>query len=525
MIPLAHSRVAVLAVDETERRRFEDDLRESKARAEALLAAVPDMVFRMDSNGRFRDFRAEKLDDLAAPSDRIIGRTVSEILPPDVAALIMANIRVALTGGQIQRFEYVLPIKGRSRDYEARLFASGQDEVLAIVRDITEPKWLQIQLGMAERLAALGTLAAGVAHEINNPLTYILIGIESVLKELRGRRPGDVLGERLSVLLERLSGAMEGARRVRNIVADLRSFARTDDEEHRLIDVRVVLDSAASMADSQVRYRARLVKDYDDDVPPILGNPDRLAQVFLNLLLNAAQAVPEENTADNYVRLRASVAQPGWVVVEVEDSGKGIPGEDLARIFDPFFTTKPVGVGTGLGLWICHSIVTGYGGEISVRSRVGEGTVFRVLLPVARVAQVRGQPADEEPPAPLPRGRILVVDDDRQVASSLAILFEGSDVTVVTSGREALERLTAGPDYDWVFCDLLMPDLSGMDLYQQVKRAGRGMEQRFVFMTGGAFTPRAREFVATVPNPCVAKPFHPRQVIAALRELTPKPGS
>ncbi len=510
---------ALVAMDITEHRRVEMELRASNAKATALLDALPDMVFRLSADGVFVDVRAERADMLVAPRDQIVGRSVGEIFGAEKAEISEALIKKALATGEMQRVEYRLDFPNGKREYEARIVASGSDEVVAIVRDMTDAKLMQARLALADRLAALGTLSAGVAHEINNPLTYILIGIESVLKEIRRRGPDEPLGARLDVLVERLQGSMEGARRVRRIVSDLRTFGRADEERERLIDPRAVLDSAASMVDSAIRYRARLLRDYHE-VPQILGNHDRLVQVFVNLLLNAAQAVGEGETSRNFIRIATRTDPEGRAVIEVTDSGEGIPVADLGQIFDPFFTTKPVGEGTGLGLWVCHSIVTGHGGSISVDSHRGEGTTFRVVLP-AGVPLAEAEGDDDDVLGSLPSGSILIIDDDEQVAHSLAILFEGSDITVLTSGHEAVRRLKAGARFDWIFCDLMMPDLSGMDVYEQAHHAGLGIESRFVFMTGGIFTPRARDFVARVPNPCLSKPFHPRQVVAALRVAAP----
>ena len=524
VVPLAPDQpgagFALVAMDITAHRQVEAELRAANAKASAVLDALPDMVFRIRGDGVFLDFRAERDDMLAAPPDQIIGHTLRETMPADVSPRIEASIRAALATREVQRIEYRLDLPVGPREFEARIGASGSDEVVAIVRDVTESKLLQARLALADRLAALGTLSAGVAHEINNPLTYILIGIESVLKELRRRGPDEPIGPRLEVLLERLTGAMEGARRVRRIVADLRTFGRADEEVERLVDPRAVLDAAASMVDSQIRYRARLLRDYRE-VPQILGNYDRLVQVFVNLLLNAAQAVGDGETSRNYIRIGTHTDGEGRVVIEVEDSGEGIPVADLGQIFDPFFTTKPVGEGTGLGLWVCHSIVTGHGGSITVDSRRGEGTTFRITLPARSPLIESDADREDEELVSLPNGRILIIDDDEQVAHSLAILFEGSDITVLTSGRQAVERLAAGARFDWIFCDLMMPDLSGMDVYEQTRQANPGLENRFVFMTGGIFTPRARDFVSRVANPCLSKPFHPRQVVAALRIAAP----
>ncbi len=523
-VPLARGEpdagFALVANDITQHRRTEAELRASSSKTTAVLEALPDIVFRLSADGVYLEVHAERADMLSMPRDQLLGRSVAELFGAEAGAKTQAVIDRALSSGEMQRIEYSMDTPLGSRVFEARIVGIGGGELIAIVRDVTETKLLQARLAVADRMAALGTLSAGVAHEINNPLTYILIGIESVLRELRRRGPSEPIGERLDVLTERLEGAMEGGRRVRRIVSDLRTFGRADEHEEGLIDPRVVLDAAAATVDSHIRYRARLVRDYQE-VPQVIGNHDRLVQVFVNLLLNAAQAMDEREAGRNVIRLGTCTDDDGRVAIEVEDSGAGIAVEDLGHIFDPFFTTKTVGEGTGLGLWVCHSIVTGHGGSISVHSRQGEGTTFRVLLPGASRVVESDVENDVQELLALASGRILIIDDDAQVAHSLAILFEGCDITVLNSGRDALKQLASGGGYDWIFCDLMMPGLSGMDVYEQASQAGLGLESRFVFMTGGIFTPRARDFVARVPNPCLSKPFHPRQVVAALRGAGP----
>jgi two-component system cell cycle sensor histidine kinase/response regulator CckA len=212
------------------------------------------------------------------------------------------------------------------------------------------------------------------------------------------------------------------------------------------------------------------------------------------------------------------------VIAEVADNGPGIEGPMLSRVFDPFFTTKP-GVGTGLGLPICHSIVKRLGGEIEVASTKGVGTVFRVSLPVR--ARFRPQRVLTPPPsaAKTTRARVLVVDDELPLASMLSrVLSDEHDVFIATSAREALEQLRRRPDFDVVLCDLLMPAMSGMDLYRELKNQLTGLEERMVFMTGGAFTPRAAEFLASVPNLRLEKPFDLNQVRQLVRKLSQTAG-
>jgi two-component system NtrC family sensor kinase len=260
----------------------------------------------------------------------------------------------------------------------------GQPAVVSIARDITERKQVQEKLRATDRMVSLGTLAAGVAHELNNPISYVLSNLRFAVDELGDQaEAGKALsGEQLQEVQQALREALEGGERMRNIVRDLRSFSRREDERFGPVDIHTVLDSCASLARSEIRHRAQLVKEYGE-IPHVLGNESRLGQLFLNLLVNAAQAIPEGDAKGNSVRLTTALAGTGWVVVSVQDTGMGISPENLQRLFKPFFTTKPVGVGTGLGLSICHGIVTAMGGRIEVSSEVGKGTTFRVFMPVA----------------------------------------------------------------------------------------------------------------------------------------------
>jgi CheY-like chemotaxis protein len=204
-------------------------------------------------------------------------------------------------------------------------------------------------------------------------------------------------------------------------------------------------------------------------------------------------------------------------VVEVQDSGCGIPPENLRCIFDPFFTTKPVGEGTGLGLSICHSIVTALGGDIQVQSGPGEGALFRVVLPAASEEGVA--PSVVAAPVRGPRGRILVVDDEPLVAKSLVRLLAAEhQAEAITSARTALTRLLAGEHFDLVFCDVMMPEMSGRDFWEALGARAPALQQRVVFITGGAFTAEARKFLEGVAGRAVPKPFDPAEVLSLVRE-------
>jgi signal transduction histidine kinase len=282
------------------------------------------------------------------------------------------------------------------------LVFEGRPAWVSVVRDVTERKHLREKLHAADRMASLGTLAAGVAHEINNPLSYMLSNVRFARDELAALAEGLAAGEqqRLQEVREALAETLSGGDRVSDIVRDLRAFSHGDEGQGRLgpVNVHAVLDLCGNIARSQLRHRAQLVKHYGE-LPSILANESRLGQLFLNLIVNAAQAIPEGRDAKTQeVRLTTWREGEDWVVVEVRDTGVGIAPEHLRRLFDPFFTTKPVGVGTGLGLSICHGIVTGLGGRITVESEPERGSAFRVFLPVAR-----REPA-QAPGAPVPSG-------------------------------------------------------------------------------------------------------------------------
>jgi signal transduction histidine kinase len=387
---------------------------------------------------------------------------------------------------------------------------------IVALRGRVERERLTAQLMQADRMVATGTLAAGVAHEINNPLAYLIAALDFLEEELRGIGR-ELPAERLEEASQALAEAREGAGRVRHIVRDLRTFSRADDERQGPVDLRRVIESSINIAYNEIKHRARLVKDYGK-TPPVLANEARLGQVFLNLLVNAAQAIPEGRAGENEIRVVTRIDDAGAVVVEVRDTGTGIAPEILGRIFDPFFTTKPLGVGTGLGLSICRNIVVALGGEIGVESRLGRGTVFRLRLPPA--------PAQTEEERPQPalamgrRGRVLVVDDEPVVGKAVRrVLGPEHEVVVLTSAREAREKLAQGERFDAIICDLMMPEVTGMDLHAELTALAPDQAARMILLTGGAFTPRARQFLDQVPNPRVEKPFDSANLRAVVRGL------
>ncbi len=386
----------------------------------------------------------------------------------------------------------------------------------------SEHRELQARLAQTDRLTSLGTLTAGVAHEINNPLAYLLLNLSYVIGELPKllATPPEEMDDRAREVCLALDHARNGAERIRDVVRSLKTFSRPENETLAPIDVAQVLDGTLAMVANEIRHRARVIKDYAQ-TPKVVANEARLGQVFLNLLLNAVQALPERPYESNEIRVVLRPSESERVVVEVHDNGAGIPPQVRGRIFEPFFTTKPVGIGTGLGLAICHGIITSLGGTISVESELGKGSVFRVELPsvgrtIGAAAAARASEAGPVSPASHARGRILIVDDEPMVSRSLRqLLSREGRILAVTSAREALAHVESGDRFDIIFCDLLMPQMDGPGLYEALRKIAPDQAERMVFITGGPFTARARAFLERVPNVRVTKPFD----VEALFEL------
>ncbi|HEX3770624.1 MAG TPA: ATP-binding protein, partial [Polyangiaceae bacterium] len=387
----------------------------------------------------------------------------------------------------------------------------------------SEHRDLQARLAQTDRLTSLGTLAVGVAHEINNPLAYVLLNLTYLHEELP-KLLADRDTPKAREALVAVEHALDGAERIRKTVRSLKTFSRPENETRVPLQLAKILDSTLPMVANEIHHRAALFKDYSD-VPDVIANEARLGQVFLNLLINAAQALPEDRRDENRIRLVVRASSPARVAVEVHDNGVGIPPQVRGRIFEPFFTTKPVGIGTGLGLTICHGIVASLGGTLSFESELGKGTVFRVELPAsptqAAAATSRGARADGERPrtgAPPSRGRILVVDDEPIVCFTLErLLSNEGQVVALTSARKALASIQQGERFDVILCDLMMPEMDAPLLYDEITKIAPGQAERMLFVTGGAFTPRAREFLERVPNTRIEKPFDVEALLTLVR--------
>ncbi len=376
---------------------------------------------------------------------------------------------------------------------------------------------LQEKAMLSARMASLGTVAASVAHEINNPLAFVLAQVELAQ---RARLAGGVVG------YEALETIRDGLERLRGVVVDLRAFSKGDTDSVRNVDVRAVLGRVLRMADKSLLSRAHVIEDLAP-VPPVLGNEGRLSQVFLNLLVNAAEALPETPRESNRIRIRTRACADGRVEIAIGDTGAGI---DLAlkdRIFDSFFTTKGSRSGTGLGLAICRRIISEHGGEVFARTVDSDEieppfrTEFVTLLPVALLPPA--PPIESAPPPKSgPSRRVLLVDDEPRLLRTLGgLLSSNHEVTTADSGEKALQLLAnAKEPFEVIVCDMMMHGLDGVGFHELVQSRYPGLERRVIFMTGGAFTKRARSFLLSVPNKRLDKPFELHALNVAIEEVS-----
>ncbi len=499
--------------DIRERKRAEAAVLASEGRLRNLVEGAPDGVA-ISRQGRllWANRAAGRLLGVDPP-EALIGRSLGEFLDAEGVAMMRERIaRQAASGKQEPPAEYrthrpdgsivIAEISSLPIEWE------GAPAVIAFARDVTDRAALQAQLARAERLVAVGTLAAGVAHEINNPLTFVTLGIDALERVLRSGEHG---GPSVDNLLQEIR---QGASRVAAIVRELRAFSQSDDDVRGPVDIRAVLTAAERLVAHQLRGRARVERRLEEH-GRVLGNGNRLEQVFVNLLMNAVQALPE-GRAENLIEIATHNSLTGAIVIEVRDNGDGIAADIVSRVFDPFFTTKAPGVGTGLGLSICHRIISQLGGDISIESVRGEGTVVRVALPVAP-DEPRPVAPPAEPRRTAARKRILILDDERALVMTLRCLLEKDhDVVATTDAHEALRRLLEEPLCDLVLCDLAMPGLDGVDVFERATERRPELAERFVFMTGGAFTPKTTAFLDGRERRSIQKPFRIAELEALL---------
>lgn len=516
------------------RHQLECELRDRERWLSTTLQAVGDAAVAVDGDGRVAFMNAIAEELIKQPEAAVRGRPLSSLLHllnENTREPIADPVPRALQAGALTRLPLNVAAVTGGREvpvaYSVAPMSDDQGKIcgaVAVIKDLTEQRQAQQQVAVADRLASLGVVTAGIAHEINNPLTYVLGNIEFLAEEietLRRTTEPPVSPAALDTVRECIQGlgslvreVQTGAWHVARIVADLSSFSRRDTDPQPC-DVVERLEWALRVSHSAIVRHARIKRIFLP-VPRARVNEGRLGQVFLNLFLNAAYAMRDTDASRNELTVSVATAPQGKgevIRIAIADTGCGMTADVLKRIFDPFFTTKPPGVGTGLGLSVCQGMVAEMGGEITVTSTPGKGSCFVLHLPVADAPPLENVIAGALLGL---RGRVLVIDDDARVLTVVhRMLSSIHDVVTIASARDALDLLQ-NEAFDVIICDLLMPDMSGMDFYRKVATTYPDVAWRIIFLSGGANAELATAFFATVPNVALQKPPSKVQLLRAI---------
>lgn len=454
--------------------------------------------------------------------EEVMGKTFSELICDDAHdESFTADIVHTVLSGEVWTGRLVSRKKDRQRLTLEVIISPIRDDsgqvsnFVTVKRDMTERETVQRQLMESERMSTVGQLAAGVAHEINNPLALILANAD-FLKEQMAELAADAAEPLLQNVRASIAEIEQGVERIGGVVRALGAFSRSGDEVAGPVDVRQVIESTLSLLGNEIKHRARLVRRYGD-IPRTWARQSRLGQVFLDLILNAVQAIPVGAAHNHQIRVITRTDRAGDILIEVSDTGAGISPEVLRHIFDPFFTTQALGQDVGLRLAVSHSIVSSMGGELSVHSIVDHGTTFVVSLPAFDHKEQREKTLAGMGGVPSSGRRVLVIDDEPGVLRVIKRILKDYDVTTCLGGKEALDHLQQG-NFDLVLCDLMMPEYTGMDLYERTAEARPEMIERFLFVTGGAFTKQTESFLRDVSTEAIGKPF----TTAELRDAVSK---
>lgn len=461
----------------------------------AMLGAMPDAVVVMTRDGRILDFKPSAQVPLVTPVAEIIGRHLRD-LPYLPNAQFIPVFEAAFATRQTQRVEYEVKLPDGPRQRLALLTAISDRECVCVLRDVTEERAAMQRLAFTDRMVSLGTLAAGVGHELNNPLQYIYGNIELALDMLRARGDDEIC--------EFLDESLEGVRRAKSIVASLKVFSRRDAAK-QVVEATRLVEDALRLSASKLDRAAIVERDLAVAARVEVAEAS-VTQAIVAILLNAVDAVEQRLHASGVIRVSTRLLGAGQLAIEITDNGPGIPAHVRERMFDPFFTTKAVGKGTGLGLAIALQSVRGAGGDVEVDSEPGRGTTMRIRLPIVQGAPAAAATA-VAPVVPTTTivGRVLVVDDEPNVQRLMRRLLPDHTVVTVGNAAAALEALEREA-FDVVLCDVQMPGRSGLELVADLRARWPDRAQAVVLMTGGLLDERQRDALPTNVE-VLGKPF------------------
>jgi len=484
--------------DITDQKRAQETLARSESRYRNLFESASDAIVTLDANGRFTtvNHAAESISGYSR--EELVGQWFAPMIPDDDLPKTLAHFQMALSGDTGLFETRFFRKDGEARTIQVTYSSPQRDEeVLCLIRDVTDQKLIQEQLIQSEKMSAIGQLVSGVAHELNNPLAGIAAFAQLLLAEKRASAD-----QRQSI-----ETIYAESRRASRIVQNLLTFARQHQAEKGATSIHRVIDDTLELRMYELRVRGIEVRrEYDETIPDTMADAHQLQQVFLNMFTNAEHAMEQVQRPSHLLTVRTRHLGD-TIRIEIEDTGSGIPANLLERIFNPFFTTKPTGRGTGLGLSISLGIVREHEGRIWAENPPGGGARFVIVLPV-----IRPRRTGEFPVAPAAaaheRLRILVVDDESSVRVALQRYFDGRghETHTTATGRDAL-RLLGETAYDAIIVDMRMPDVSGEQLYTDLRARDPEHAGRVIFTTGDVMNEQMRRFLASSGRPLVAKPF------------------
>jgi PAS domain S-box-containing protein len=504
-----------------ENARLYEQIKLSEQRYKDLFANAYDLIFALDQELRITSINKAGQQLTGYSLEDLLGRPLPALASDASWKHAEQPLRDLLRGHGVQPFELELIRQDQDLVYlevsaQVMLNGAGVKGVHCIARNLTERRRLEQKLIQSEKLSAIGQLVAGVAHELNNPLTSVSGYAQLLLRD----------ASLLDETRQDIEQIHTQAERAAKIVQNLLIFAREHQPERHMVAINEVLRSALALQNYQLKVdNISVMLELDPDLPATTADPHHLQQVFLNLITNARHAMVERGGRGT-LTLRTSVVRgpedDATIQVEIQDTGIGIPERDLEKIFNPFFTTKPVGQGTGLGLSICFGIIKEHEGQIWAESQLGFGTRVFVALPMRVMLMPELEPAVAPPPAEErePALNILVVDDEEPVVRLMARLLRdiGHRSTVVTNGEAALAALGSEP-FDLILCDVKMPGLNGFALTAAIRERSPELAERVIFITGDTLSPATRTALEQSGNLYLAKPFSIEQLELALQSL------